>query len=178
MAGIVQKKKAPKNKANNCTPKKSRGKPSEYDSRYARQAYELCLLGFTDQQLADFFQVSLRTIHYWKGNYLTFKAAILHGRDGADRLVAKSAYQRAVGYTHTEEKIFCQDGKVTKVLTLKHYPPDPTAFIWWLKNRHRELWNDKIEVEHGVTKDIQEVMDYLKGRSLGLPSERRKERAA
>jgi len=60
------------------TPKKKTGF-SEYDCKYTKQAYELCLLGFTDQQLADVFQMSVRTLHRWKGSRPKLKLAILRG---------------------------------------------------------------------------------------------------
>ena len=37
---------------------------------------------------------------------------------------------------------------VTKVQTIKHYPPSETAMIFWLKNRDPENWRDRQEVEH------------------------------
>jgi hypothetical protein len=30
---------------------------------------------------------------------------------------------------------------------VKHYPPDPTAAIFWLKNRQKDKWRDKREEE-------------------------------
>jgi len=33
------------------------------------------------------------------------------------------------------------------VPTVKHYPPDTTAAIFWLKNRQPAKWREKQEVE-------------------------------
>ena len=50
---------------------------------------------------------------------------------------------------HDEEKVYVsKDGEVTRVAVEKHYPPDVTACIFWLKNRMREEWRDKQEVQH------------------------------
>ena len=46
------------------------------------------------------------------------------------------------------EKIFCSRGKVIRVETVEHYPPDTTAMIFWLKNRQPDRWRDRAEVEH------------------------------
>jgi hypothetical protein len=51
-------------------------------------------------------------------------------------------YQRAVGYTHDEEKIFLHEGKAVRVKTKKHYAPDATSAIFFLKNRQPQLWRD------------------------------------
>ena len=37
--------------------------------------------------------------------------------------------------------------------TVKHYPPDTTAAIFWLKNRQVERWRDKQEVDHTTKGD-------------------------
>ena len=42
------------------------GRPTEYRPEYAEDTRKLCLLGFTDAQLADFFDVSEATINNWK----------------------------------------------------------------------------------------------------------------
>jgi hypothetical protein len=34
------------------------------------------------------------------------------------------------------------------VETMRHYPPDTTACIFWLKNRRPDLWRDKVHNEH------------------------------
>jgi hypothetical protein len=31
---------------------------------------------------------------------------------------------------------------------VRHYPPDPTSMIFWLKNRQPQDWRDKQEHEH------------------------------
>ncbi|MCV5597561.1 hypothetical protein OFN66_28085, partial [Escherichia coli] len=43
---------------------------------YAEQARKLCLLGYTDAELADFFEVSESTINKWKLDYPKFSESI------------------------------------------------------------------------------------------------------
>jgi hypothetical protein len=63
----------------------------------------------------------------------------------SDEYVEKSLFSRATGYTVPEEKIFVsRGGKVTRVPTMKHYPPDVTAQIFWLKNRSPHLWKNDL----------------------------------
>jgi hypothetical protein len=54
-----------------------------------------------------------------------------------------------MGYSAPEDKIFNNDGKPLIVPTVKNYPPDTTAVIFWLKNRRPDEWRDKID--HGIS---------------------------
>jgi len=124
------------------------GRPSAYKEEYNEKAYKLCLLGATDKQLADFFEVSEQTLNSWKNKHSKFLEALKDGKDEADAKVAQSLYQRANGYSHPEDKIFNNNGEAMIVKTTKHYPPDTTAAIFWLKNRQKVQWRDKHDVEH------------------------------
>jgi hypothetical protein len=128
-------------------------RPTEYDPDYARQAEKLCRLGATDQELADFFDVSARTIYRWKGEYDEFCQALKTGKVEADDRVERSLYARANGYEHDEVDIRVVDKEIVQTQIRKYYPPDTTAAIFWLKNRRPAEWRDKQEIEHqgGVT---------------------------
>ena len=47
-------------------------RPSKYKPEFAAQAAKLCALGATDVEIADFFEVDVRTIHRWKGEFEEF----------------------------------------------------------------------------------------------------------
>jgi hypothetical protein len=61
--------------------------------------------------------------------------------------VEASLYRRAIGYTVSEEKMFynSKGGYVHKEESVKHYPPDTTAAIFWLKNRNPKMWRDAMQ---------------------------------
>jgi hypothetical protein len=40
-------------------------------------------------------------------------------------------------------------GVVNAIPTTKHYLPDTTACIFWLKNRRPKEWRDKVDVNAG-----------------------------
>jgi len=119
------------------------GRPTKYQKEFAEQARKLCLLGHTDKELAKFFEVHESTIHQWKHDFPEFSESINLGKSIADADVAEKLYHRAVGYSHPEVKVFCNEGVVTEHEVTKHYAPDVTAIAIWLKNRQKHLWNDK-----------------------------------
>lgn len=124
------------------------GRPRGYQDSYCDQAYRLCLLGYTDEELAKFFSVARSTLSAWKLDYPEFSDSIKNGREDADSRVAKSMFERAIGYSHPEEKVFLDKGEIIVHKTVKHYPPDTQAGIFLLTNRQRSRFKDKKDLEH------------------------------
>lgn len=126
------------------------GRPSSYSEEFAKQAEKLSALGATDMEMADFFEVDVRTIYRWKHDHEAFCQALNVGKSKADERVINSLYQRAVGYEQEAVKIFMPAGKDEPVYApyREKVAPDTTAAIFWLKNRQPEQWRDKQELEH------------------------------
>ena len=133
------------------------GRPSKFKDEYIELAYHYSLLGAVDRQMADFFDVTEKTFNNWKHDHPEFLQSIKRGKIIADSIVAESLYRRALGYTHPEEKIFQHEGRIIRAETLKHYPPDTTAAIFWLKNRQRENWREKVDHEHTGKVEITRI---------------------
>ncbi len=123
-----------------------RGRRSTFRDEYVDQARKLALLGATDAQLGDFFGVDERTINRWKQRHPEFCQSLKEGKADADARVAESLYRRALGYTAPAEDIRVIDDTLVRTDTEKHYPPDTTACIFWLKNRQPAMWRDKVAV--------------------------------
>jgi len=120
------------------------GRPTKYKKEFADQALKLCRLGATDKDMADFFDVDESTITRWKQAHGEFRTSLKEGKLMADAEVADKLYHRAIGYSHKEIKLAQQEGIFTdEKEVVKHYAPDPTAAIFWLKNRQPGLWRDK-----------------------------------
>lgn len=68
---------------------------NKYQPDYVKQVYKLCLLGATDQELADFFEVDRDTIKNWAKKHLDFAEARRNGKLKADAEVASKLYKRA-----------------------------------------------------------------------------------
>lgn len=125
------------------------GRPTDYREEFNEQAEKLCKLGATDKELADFFEVTEQTINNWKEAHPKFFESIKQGKTIADAEVAEKLYRRAIGYSHPDTHVSNYQGEVTLTPLIKHYAPDPAAAIFWLKNRQRGKWRDKIEHELG-----------------------------
>lgn len=131
--------------------KREVGRPTDYKDEYNGQAEKLCKLGATDSELADFFNCSESTLNLWKLNHTEFSESIKRGKILADANVAERLYQRAMGFEHDSEEIKIvsngqgEGSSVERVPIRKIYPPDTVAAIFWLKNRQKKKWRDKIE---------------------------------
>jgi hypothetical protein len=122
-----------------------RGRKPTWKDGNLEQAKKLAALGATDVEMADFFGVSLRTFMRWKVSKPEFWHALKATKDAADERVERRLWERAVGYSAEVEKVVCSRGKVMRVRTVEHYPPDTTACIFWLKNRQPDRWRDKVD---------------------------------
>jgi len=123
------------------------GRPSKYDPKYVEMARNICLLGATDDDLARILDVDVSTVNNWKIEHPEFFESIKNGKEIADAEIASKLYHRASGYSHPEDKIFIHDGESVIVPTTKHYPPDATSAIFWLKNRQPAKWRDTQNIE-------------------------------
>ncbi len=102
------------------TEKHAGGRPTAYSEDFAKQAEKLCSLGATTEELADFFQVSLKTIYNWRNTHEGFLHALKVGKAPADDRIETALYQKALA-------------------------GDTTAMIFWLKNRKRAEWKDRVD---------------------------------
>ena len=128
------------------------GRPTKFNQELLRAVELLAKKGATDQEIAYAFGVTQQTIDNWKKKHPEFFGSVKDWKAKADAKVERSLYERARGYSHKAEKIqiHAETGKVTRVETIEHYPPDPTSMIFWLKNRKAKDWRDKIEHDHNV----------------------------
>lgn len=156
---------------------KGGGRKTDFQKAYAKQAYKLALLGATDKDLADFFEVSERTINTWKKTHFEFLSALKKGKNVADAEIAVKLYQRATGYKYDEvsyEKIVLDENNADNIksalykkkVVAKEVAPDVTAQIFWLKNRQSGKWKDKhhqaLEFENMTDQQLDFVLNELK----------------
>lgn len=128
---------------------KPNGRPTAYKPEYAEIARRACLIGLTDQELADLLGVSVRTLYNWKNEHDEFLQALKVGKEVADDRIERSLYERASGFKVEAVKIFMPAGAKKPVYApyIEHHAPDTTAAIFWLKNRRPDQWRDVRAVE-------------------------------
>lgn len=119
-------------------------------------AWSLALKGATDQELAEAFGVSKRTILRWKNEHPSFAEAYQRGKDVADAKVKKALYQRAIGYEVIEKESTVDvdpktgESKPVRVKTItKQIAPDTMAIMYWLNNRSKGEFAQRQEVTLG-----------------------------
>jgi len=142
------------------------GRPSNYRQEFCEQVFKLCLLGATDMEIANFFDVCEDTINRWKKDHKEFYVSIKRGKIEADANVASSLYKKATGFEIDAVKIFNDQGVPLIVPFKEYYPPDTAAANIWLKNRRGRIkpdegqkWSDKQEIgfTDGQGKDVMTV---------------------
>ena len=141
------------------------GRPSSFKEEYLDLAYKFALLGATDKQMANFFDVSEVTLNAWKKNYPEFVKSLKAGKLDADSKVVKSLFKRACGMTVMEEKALA-DGTIVQLM--KELPPDATSCIFWLKNRQPDKWREKVD-DNGAVEKLSETIQSL---VAGMKSDR------
>jgi hypothetical protein len=141
--------------------KRPEGRPPLYGPKYLERVHELCLLGFSDQDIARKLEIGESTLNFWKKRHPEFLACYRDGRERADGKVAKALFRRALGYEHPAVKIFNDNGQPMVVPYTEHYPPDTAAALSWLKNRQPDHWHDRVEVTgaNGGPVRVQQLSD-------------------
>lgn len=121
--------------------------------------------GLFDEQIAKNMGVSEATLYNYKKKYPAFKEALRKGKEVVDIEVENAMLKRAIGYTVTiNEQKLDRDGCVHDLTRDIHIPGDVTAQIFWLKNRRRMQWRDKIEYssDSGDISKLDEILEEIK----------------
>jgi len=99
------------------------GRPSKYPSIDLEKVETLAGYGLTEDEIADFIGISRATLAVYKGIHPEFLDVLKRGKTKADGLVTQALYKRALN-------------------------GDVTACIFWLKNRQRDRWRDRHDIDH------------------------------
>ena len=120
--------------------------------------------GLTDQQIAKNIGINRTTLYDWKKKETNIADALKKGKEIIDFEVENALLKRALGYEYEEETY--ENGILTKKVK-KQVPPDTTAQIFWLKNRKKEQWREKVEVVktdedlQNINKNISNIANLL-----------------
>lgn len=131
------------------TQKNKGGRPSSYNEKYARLAYELAKLGATEKEIASILGIDQRTLTRWKKGFEEFCLAICNGKNDGNLTVKRSLYKKAIGYKFTETTkqkgiMENESGEMVPATIIrtvtKHVPPDVNACLSILRNRKKKEW--------------------------------------
>lgn len=102
--------------------------------------------GLSDEQMAANMGINAATLYRWKNEHREICNALKEGKDAVDRQVENALLKSALGYKYDEVTEERRDDMlvVTKVVH-KEVQPNTTAQIFWLKNRKRIEWRDRVE---------------------------------
>ncbi len=142
------------------------GRPTKYKPEYVKIAQAMAKLGATDVDVARALGVAVSTVSLWKVQHQEFSEALTVSKETADKNVVESLYKRAMGYTVTEDEVKVVGGKIQRVQVTKHYPPDPTSMIFWLKNRDSKNWRDKRDTEISGSLNLTDMTDEELDRAI------------
>jgi hypothetical protein len=126
---------------------KKLGRPLEYSADLIPVVKDFSDSGLSQEQMAQLLRIATQTLWDWMKKNPDFSDAVKGGKGISDDKVERSLYERALGYSHPEDQIFQFQGSPVIVPTVKHYPPDATSAIFWLKNRRPENWRERLELE-------------------------------
>lgn len=131
-----------------------RGPKSKFNEKLGEVFVRKTQEGKTLEEIAEIVGVSKRTLSNWMGQSTDLLHAVKEARQVADELVEAALFSRATGYSHPETKVGFSDGcPVTEEVT-KHYPPDTTAIMFWLRNRNPKKWREKTEGDVNVNNNL------------------------
>jgi hypothetical protein len=166
--------------------KRKEGAPSPYDPLvYPRQAEVMYSIGALDKDVAAFFGVTRKCVEEWGRRYKEFGSAIQNGRDAYHtKKIERCLRERATGYEYEEvtiREIKIKQGKgqaslpaIEKITVKKKVPPDVTAIMFFLQNRHAARWKNVRYSENNVnvrgdltTTERKELMVDLRGMTKG-----------
>ena len=160
-------------------------------------AWSLAAKGATDEEIADAFKISVRTLHRWK--FKTDKSgkplvdengekelsslgkSLENGKEVTDAKVERSLHKRSLGYEYQEVdqtiEIDPKTGKPTvtkRRVTERHMPPDTMAIMYWLNNRSKRTgeWTQKQTVAIESMSDVNAQIIAI-GDLINHPAENR-----
>lgn len=139
--------------------------------------------GLTDEQIANNIGISRSTLFEWRKNNQDISNALKKGKEVVDIEVENALLKKAIGYNVPIQKAFkvkdiiYENGKkVRETERIEyaeeeiHVPADTTAQIFWLKNRKKVQWRDKVEYEAN-TDELNKVKELLSKISDGANNE-------
>lgn len=128
-------------------------RPSKWDTHVQPRLQEIhkwCVEGQTNDVICKKIGISEATWYEYMNQHPSLAELVKLGKSVMDNQVENSLLRSALGFDFEEVKTIIEEDKngkkKTRVEKVKRYqPPNPTAMIFWLKNRKKDEWNDRRE---------------------------------
>jgi hypothetical protein len=134
--------------------------------------------GLVDGQIAKNMGVSEATLYNYKNKYPEIRKALQKGKEVVDIEVENALFKKAIGYNTVVRKAFklkdivygengkkiSENERIEYAEEEIHVPADTTAQIFWLKNRKKTQWRDKVEYSNdsGEISKLDEILKEIK----------------
>lgn len=154
----------------------NRGRNSKWEADFPERVEEMAREGMIEADMAKSLGINVDTLNTYKKRHPEFLVALKRGKKVVDDKVISALFQRASGYSHDDVHISNYQGEITETPITKHYPPDPTSMIFWLKNRCPEEWRDHSHQSFNARIDLVERKEYkfvVENSKELLPDDRR-----
>lgn len=130
--------------------------------------------GLTNEQIANNIGINVKTLYDWKNKESNICNALKKGKEVVDIEVENALFKKAIGYNTVVKKAFklkdivygdngkkiSENERIEYAEEEIHIPADTTAQIFWLKNRKKAQWRDKVEYEAN-TDELNKVKELL-----------------
>jgi len=150
---------------------------SKYEKDFPERVKAMAETGMIEKDMAANLGISVPTFEQYKKKYVKFSKSLKDGKKVPDDMVESALFRRAMGYEHPDVHISNYQGVITITDIVKHYPPDATSMIFWLKNRRPETWREKTEIEHSDKVDnfkIDKELEQLSTEDLRIMIDEKK----
>lgn len=129
-------------------------RPSKFETHVLPRFTEIqqwCQEGLTNEQMCDKLDIAPASWYEYASKHPIFSELINWSKSVTINRVESSLFKLAMGYEYEEIKTIIEEDKNGKKRTRiekikRHQPANPTAMIFYLKNRAPNEWNDRREI--------------------------------
>lgn len=110
-------------------------------------------------EISEALGIARKTLYEWIDKDSDLKTAIEAQEEANIDFTESKLFARIEGYEHDDVHISNFQGKVTITPLIKHYPPDPTSIIFFLKTRAKH--RGYIERQEVTGKDGESLAPHI-----------------
>jgi DNA-binding CsgD family transcriptional regulator len=133
---------------------KAMERPSKFETHVLPRFSEIqkwCQEGLTNEQMCEKLDIAPASWYEYANKHSIFAELVNWSKSVTIHRVENSLLKAAMGYEYEEIKTIVEEDKNGKKRTRiekvkRHQPPNPTAMIFFLKNRAPNEWNDRREI--------------------------------